>query len=69
MTFLIVYLIAYFALLGGAGFVLWRSGMMPEIPDVWLAVAFIAAAALGILLGVLSYPRTARTTGTERSDV
>jgi hypothetical protein len=68
MTFHIVYLIGYFALLGGAGFVLWQSGLMRELPEMWVAVAFIAAAALGLLLGVLSYPRTARTTGTEHSD-
>ena len=68
MTFLIVYLVGYFALLGGAAFVLWQSGIMRELPDVWVAMVFIAAAVLGLVLGLLSYPRTAKTTGADRPD-
>jgi hypothetical protein len=58
MAFVIIYLIGYFALLGGAAFVLWQSGVMQQLPDVWVVATFMAAAALGLLLGIVSYSRT-----------
>ena len=60
MGFIVIYLIGYFALLGGAAFALWQSGIMREIPDVWLAAVFMVAIALGLLLAAVSHTRTVR---------
>ena len=46
MRFLKIYLIGYFVLLLGAGLALWRSGILRQIPGVWLAIG------LGIMLAV-----------------
>ena len=52
MRFLKIYLIGYFILLLGAGLALWRSGILRQIPGVWLAIAAIIAIGLGIMLAV-----------------
>jgi hypothetical protein len=52
MRFLKIYLIGYFILLLGAGLALWRSGLLRQIPGVWLAIAAIIAIGLGIMLAV-----------------
>ena len=54
MRFLKIYLIGYFILLLGAGLALWRSGILRQIPGVWLAIAAIIAIGLGIMLAVAS---------------
>jgi drug/metabolite transporter (DMT)-like permease len=54
MRFLKIYLIGYFILLLGAGLALWRSGILRQIPGVWLAIAAIIAIGLGIMLAVSS---------------
>ena len=54
MRFLKIYLIGYFILLLGAGLALWRSGILRQIPGVWLAIGAIIAIGLGIMLAVAS---------------
>lgn len=58
MRFLKVYLVGYFILLIGAGMALWQSGILAEIPAIWLAIAAIIAIGFGIMLAVASGPRT-----------
>jgi hypothetical protein len=64
MKFLKIYLIGYFVLLLGAGLALWQSGILDEIPGVWLAIGIIIAVGLGIMLAVSSSPRAVTTTTT-----
>jgi drug/metabolite transporter (DMT)-like permease len=54
MRFLKIYLIGYFILLFGAGLALWQSGILRQIPGVWLAIGAIIAIGLGIMLAVAS---------------
>ena len=54
MKFLKIYLIGYFVLLLGAGLALWQSGILRQIPGVWLAIGLIIAIGLGIMLAVAS---------------
>ena len=54
MKFMRLYLIGYFVLLAGAVLALWQSGILRQIPIVWLAIGLIVAVGLGILLAVSS---------------
>jgi hypothetical protein len=54
MRFLKLYLIGYFVLLFGAVLALWQSGILEQIPGVWLAIGAVIAVGLGILLAVSS---------------
>ena len=54
MRFLKLYLVGYFILLIGAGWALWQSGILQEIPPIWLAIAGLIAVGLGIMLAVAS---------------
>jgi hypothetical protein len=54
MRFLTLYLIGYFVLLLGAVWALWESGILGEIPGVWLAIGAVIAVGLGIMLAVAS---------------
>jgi len=54
MKFLSLYLIGYFVLLLGATWALWESGILSQIPGVWIAIAAIIAIGLGIMLAVAS---------------
>jgi hypothetical protein len=54
MRFLKLYLIGYFILLLGAVAALWQSGILDEIPGVWLAIGAVIAVGLGIMLAVAS---------------
>jgi hypothetical protein len=54
MRFLKLYLVGYFVLLLGAAWALWESGILEEIPGVWIAIAAIIAVGLGIMLAVSS---------------
>lgn len=49
-----LYLIGYFILLAGAALALWQSGVLRQIPAIWLAIAFVIAVGLGIVLAVSS---------------
>jgi hypothetical protein len=63
MRFLTLYLVGYFVLLLGAAWALWESGILSEIPPVWLGIAALIAIGLGIMLAVAS----SRPTTTIRS--
>ena len=54
MRFLKIYLIGYFLLLLGAFLALWQSGILDQIPGVWLAIGVIIAVGFGIMLAVAS---------------
>jgi hypothetical protein len=54
MKFLTIYLIGYFILLFGAGWALWQSGILNQIPGVWLGIGCLIAVGLGIMLAVSS---------------
>jgi hypothetical protein len=54
MKFLKIYLVGYFVLLFGAGWALWQSGILNQIPGVWLAIGALIAVGLGIMLAVSS---------------
>ena len=62
MKFLKLYLVGYFVLLFGAGLALWKSGILDEIPGIWLAIGAVIAVGLGIMLAVSSSPRSVTTT-------
>ena len=54
MRFLKIYLIGYFLLLLGAFLALWQSGILDQIPGVWLAIGGLIAVGFGIMLAVAS---------------
>jgi hypothetical protein len=54
MRFLKLYLVGYFILLLGAGLALWQSGILRQIPGVWLGIGAIIAIGFGIMLAVAS---------------
>ena len=54
MRFLKLYLVGYFILLLGAGWALWQSGILQEIPGIWIAIGSLIAIGLGIMLAVAS---------------
>jgi hypothetical protein len=64
MRFLKLYLIGYFVLLLGAGWALFESGILDQIPGIWLAIGITIAVGLGIMLAVASSPRAVTTTTT-----
>ena len=62
MRFLKIYLAGYFLLLSGAALALWQSGILEQIPAIWIAIAAVIAIGLGIMLAVASSPRAITTT-------
>jgi hypothetical protein len=54
MRFLKLYLVGYFVLLLGAVLALWQSGILRQIPGVWIAIGAVIAVGLGIVLAVSS---------------
>ena len=54
MKFMRLYLIGYFILLAGAALALWQSGILRQIPGIWVAIGLVIAVGLGILLAVSS---------------
>ena len=65
MRFLKLYLVGYFMLLFGAVLALWQSGILDEIPGVWLAIGSVIAIGFGIMLAVASSPKVTTTTTRE----
>jgi hypothetical protein len=61
MKYLKLYLVGYFILVIGGVLALWQSGILEEIPGVWLAIGAIVAVGLGIMLAVSSGPRAVAT--------
>ena len=54
MKFLQLYLIGYFVLLIGGVLALWQSGVLKQIPGVWIAIGAVIALGFGIMLAVSS---------------
>ena len=54
MRFLKLYLIGYFVLLLGAAWALWDSGILRQIPGIWIAMGVVIAVGLGVMLAVVS---------------
>ena len=54
MRFLTIYLVGYFVLLIGAAWALWESGILRQVPGIWVAIGAIIAIGLGIMLAVAS---------------
>jgi hypothetical protein len=52
MRFLKLYLVGYFILLIGAAWALWQSGVLRQIPTVWIGIAAVIAVGLGLMLAV-----------------
>ena len=61
MKYLKLYLIGYFVLLIGGVLALWQSGILEEIPGVWIAIGAVIAVGLGIMLAVSSGSKTVVT--------
>jgi hypothetical protein len=58
MRWLTLYLAGYFLLLTGAAWALWKSGILAEIPAVWILVAALVAVWPALMLAVVSYRPT-----------
>jgi hypothetical protein len=54
MKFMTLYLVGYFVLLIGAVLALWQSGVLKQIPGVWIGIAAVVAVGFGIMLAVSS---------------
>ena len=54
MRFIHLFLVGYFVLVLGAMMALWQSGVLRQIPGIWLGIAAIIAIGLGIMLAVAS---------------
>jgi hypothetical protein len=54
MRLLTIYLVGYFVLLIGATWALWESGILSEIPGVWIGISAIVVIGFGIMLAVAS---------------
>ncbi|OFW16155.1 MAG: hypothetical protein A3F70_02675 [Acidobacteria bacterium RIFCSPLOWO2_12_FULL_67_14] len=61
MRLLTLYLIGYFVLLLGAAWALWQSGILAELPGVWVAIGAVIAVGFGIMLAVTSSAPGVRT--------
>ena len=54
MKFMTLYLVGYFVLLVGAVLALWQSGVLEQIPGVWIGIGAVVAVGFGIMLAVSS---------------
>ena len=52
MRFINAYLIGYFILVMGALAALWYGGVLSHVSAVWVIIALVIAAGLGIMLSV-----------------
>jgi hypothetical protein len=67
VTFVRIYLAAYFVLLAGAALALWQSGVLDRLPGSWLVIGAVVAIGLGLMLAMSSARRVV-TTGTTKHD-
>jgi len=52
MKFINMYLVGYVLLLIGGLLALWQTGVLDNISPMWLAIGFIVAVGLGIMMSV-----------------
>ena len=62
MKFLKLYLVGYFLLVLGAVWALWQSGVLDQMPGVWLGIGAGIAIGVGIMLAVASSRPAVTTT-------
>ena len=55
MRWLTVYLAVYFMLLAGAAWAIWESGILAEIPAIWIVVAALVAVWPALMLAIVSH--------------
>jgi hypothetical protein len=67
VTFVRIYLAAYFLLLAGAALALWQSGVLVRLPGSWLVIAAVVAIGVGLVLALASVRRVV-TTGTTQDE-
>jgi hypothetical protein len=67
VTFVRIYLAAYFLLLAGAAIALWQSSVLDRLPGSWLIIAAVLAIGVGLLLALASVRRVV-TTGTTQDE-
>ena len=60
MSFMRVYIVGYFVLIGGALLALWKADILSRIPLAWIAIGLIIAVGLGVMLSVTSTRPSAR---------
>lgn len=65
MTFVHIYLAAYFILLAGAVLALWQSGVLDRLPGSWLVIAAVVAIGVGLMLALASARRVGTTDTSE----
>jgi hypothetical protein len=61
MSFMRVYIVGYFVLIGGALLALWSADILGRIPLAWIAIGLIVAVGLGIILAVTSIRPSVRS--------
>lgn len=54
MKFINMFLIGYFILIIGVTMALWQSGVLNHVAPIWVAIGFIVAIGLGIMMSVSS---------------
>jgi hypothetical protein len=54
MKFINMFLIGYFILIIGVTMGLWQSGVLNHVAPIWVAIGFIVAIGLGIMMSVSS---------------
>ena len=52
MRFIHLYLVGYFILIVGAALALYQSGVLARMSAMWIAIGFVIAVGLGIMLAV-----------------
>ncbi len=65
MKFLQLYLVGYLILVIGAVWALWQSGVLTQIPGVWIGIGAVIVIGLGIMLAVSSGKPAVTTTTRE----
>ena len=54
MKFIHLFLIGYFVLVVGVTLALWQTGVLHRVAPIWIAIGFLVAAGLGIMMAVSS---------------
>lgn len=54
MRFINMFLIGYFILIIGVTLGLWQSGLLNQVPPVWIGIGVTVAVGLGIMMSVSS---------------
>jgi len=55
MRWITLYLAGYFMLLAGAAWAIWESGILAEIPAIWIVVAALVAVWPALMLAIVSH--------------